>query len=83
MPPIPSPKPERKREFTSGHDFGELFGIRSAEETQEALAENDFINGWKTASVMALTIDKQIRDAFPGQSDAFYRGVMAGIREEL
>lgn len=63
-------------------DFNSL-GIVSPEEHQAMLAEQDHADGYKTASLMALTIDQQIRDAFPDQSPAFYRGVMDGIRQEL
>ncbi len=64
-------------------DFNAMFGIQSAEETQAALADADFAKGFEIASVMALTIDKQIREGYPDQSEAFYRGIMDGIRSEI
>ena len=52
-------------------------------ESEAAQAEADFNRGYETASVMALTIDKQIREAYPEASPAFIRGVMDGIRKEI
>ncbi len=64
-------------------DLNAMFNVPTADETQQALADADFARGYETASIMALTIDKQIRDAYPDASPAFYRGVMDGIRKEI
>ncbi len=64
-------------------DLNAIFGVPSMEETQKALFDSDHAKGYETASMMALTIDRQIRDAFPDQSPAFYQGVMDGIRKEI
>ncbi len=64
-------------------DLNAMFNIATPAETQEALATADHAKGYETASIMALTIDRQIRGAFPDQSPAFYRGVMDGIRGEI
>lgn len=64
-------------------DLNSMFGIATAQETQQALADADFSRGYQVASVMALTIDKQIREGYPGETEAFYRGIMDGIRIEI
>lgn len=61
------------------HDFNAMFGA----ETQSSRDEADFADGFAAASVACIDISAKIREAYPDKSEAFYRGVIDGIREEL
>jgi hypothetical protein len=45
--------------------------------------ENDHAQGYQIASLAVLRIEQQIREEYPGRSDAFYKGVMDGLRQEI
>ena len=60
-----------------------LFGAVSEDEAAQEKKNADFVRGFETASVAALEIERQIKEGFPNQSEEFYRGVIAGLREEL
>jgi hypothetical protein len=45
--------------------------------------ENDHAQGYEIASVAVLQIEQQIREEYPGRSDAYYKGVMDGLRQEI
>lgn len=64
-------------------DLNAMFGVQTAQEQQEALAASDHAKGYQAAALVALDIDQKIRDAFPDQSPAFYRGIFDGIRQEI
>lgn len=64
-------------------DLNAIFGIQSAQEKQTALADADFTDGFSVASVACIDLGSKIREAYPDQSAAFYRGLISGIREEL
>ena len=43
----------------------------------------DYARGWSVASVAAPTIERMLREAWPGETDAFYNGIIMGLRDEL
>lgn len=61
------------------HDFNAMFGAETAESREAA----EHAEGFAVASVACLDLGAKIREAYPDQSPAFYRGLIDGIREEL
>lgn len=50
---------------------------------QPDTSSEDFERGYKIASVAVLKIEQQIKEEWPNENPAFYRGVIDGLRQEI